>query len=551
MVFKLTACENNEAEVLEDCEIINTVETAAEYDLFLPYDNSIPLEDSGWAELRGIVVERDERQGVIKVETDTINYEFHGRTEEENINLARISEIAVSVLESEYGYSPSKNNSITFVGEEGIRVGEFDLDGVHQMVSADRIIINPDFVDSVGALFYSASGNLFPAWLSAGLELYWSDKLGVGRFEFDKDFDLVAWQRLFAGEPAFGDFYFIYTNDESRLPICFSFVKWLDDNNLLDEIVRAYLDDKQTEGDMLFADAWLELTGRDIRGDFYFENQLRYLYGHYLQTYGIWNCYRFSFLTEHGHYILDWLLPWYIVEFINNVDRMYVSAKQWLGFEDNPPIPTRLLFDSLAGATAVAEFINLPNGNWRAAKHEAFHHLLFARNIVAEFLWLNEGLPEAMDFIYAHVDTEVYAPALLNGLRRGKTPEEFAQELAALYHNLTGKEFVFTEPFDFKKYAHIKALEAVNYFIANDRYGNYAGNVGNMMIIQADDKPSDFPQGFLNAYITSASFVIYMLEIGSKEDFMRLYVDISAAEEVYGKNFNALYEQWLEFLAEL
>jgi len=45
--------------------------------------------------------------------------------------------------------------------------------------------------------------------------------------------------------------------------------------------------------------------------------------------------------------------------------------------------------------------------------------------------------------------------------------------------------------------------------------------------------------------------VIYMLEIGSREDFMRLYVDMSASEELYGKDFNALYEQWLEFLAQI
>ena len=42
-----------------------------------------------------------------------------------------------------------------------------------------------------------------------------------------------------------------------------------------------------------------------------------------------------------------------------------------------------------------------------------------------------------------------------------------------------------------------------------------------------------------------------MLNIGSNEDFMRLYADTSAAEELYGKDFNALYEQWLEFLSTI
>ena len=110
--------------------------------------------------------------------------------------------------------------------------------------------------------------------------------------------------------------------------------------------------------------------------------------------------------------------------------------------------------------------------------------------------------------------------------------------------------FAFTDTFDFVQYAHILALDAVNYFKANNRYGHHTFNEGQYGI-NSTHNPHDFPQGYLNTYITSASFVEYLLELGSKDDFMRLYVDTSAAEELYGKSFDALYEQWLEFLTQL
>jgi hypothetical protein len=375
--------------------------------------------------------------------------------------------------------------------------------------------------------FYSASRTLLPAWLAAGLELYWSDRLGFERFEFEKDFDLVAWQTLFAGGPAFGDFYFSYSGDEGLLRIMFSFVKWLSENYLLDGIVRAYLDDKQAEGDLLFADAWFELTGYDIRGDFFFENQLRYLYGHYLQIYNwdaevrIFERFNFSALTEHGNYFLDWPL-WNntsMEEFIESVDRQYAYAKQWFGFEDFPPIPTRIMFDRINGTYANIEYVFLPGNDNLGGIHEAVHHLLFNKNIHPDFIWLSEGLPMALMYIYASHDPEVYGTAWIGR---------------------------FDSTFDFKQFAHIRALHDVNYLIENDRYTDVrAFGVG------AEARPSALPQGLLKTYETTASFVLYMLEIGSREDFMRLYVDISVAEEVYGKDFNALYEQWLEFLAEL
>lgn len=485
-------------------------------------------------ELPGINIESDVKEGVTKAETATSSYEFYGRTEEENINLAIINEIAISVLRNAYDYSPPKGRLIHFIGEKGIYVSEYSLEVQQTVASNGRTVMNPDSIYSVGALFYGASRNLLPGWLAAGLELYWPDKFGIERFTFDREFDVSAWQAETTGLPVFGDVWFEWYDygDTDRLSIAFSFVKWLDENELLDEIVRTYLADEQTEGDLLFANAWQKFTGQDIRGDFRFENRFRHLYGKYLQTNGNWDCYIFSVLTEQGHYLLDRSLYYLTMEeYFNNIDKQYAYAKQWLGFEDdNTPIPTRIPFERGGSATAGAEYVSLPSGNSLAPVHEAFHHLLFSRNIFAEFQWFNESLPEAIGFIYGDENPG----------------SSYAQ---GTYYNLTGKND-YNSAFDFTQYTHIMALEAVNYFKQNDRYGSYVFYEGQYGI-SAQHNPSDFTQGYLNTTMTSASFVLYMLERGSREDFMKLYTDISAAEEVYGADFDSLYEQWLEFLTQI
>jgi len=535
MISFITGCTNNKP---PEVESIATHELASEADNPLESGSDI----SAWIELPSINIEPGVSEGVTKAETETSSYEFHGRAEEENIRLAHINEIAVLVLRHEYGYSPPKGRLIHFIEEEGIWIGELSLEVQQIVASNGRTVINPDSPRSVGALFYGSSRNLLPAWLSAGLELYWSDRFGFERIAFDKELDLNAWKLKAEDVPAFGDVWFEVSNAESRLSAVFSFVQWLDEKAMLNEIVRAYLADKQAEGDLLFADAWLQFTGQDIRGDFFFDSRLRYLYGTYLRTFNLdtqtydFDDFAFSALTDQAYYFFDCLF-WGdnifkdMEEFINAIDTQYAYAKQWLGFEDAAPIPTRIPFKRRAGATGGAEYVSLPGGgNWGVAVHEAFHHLLHFNNIHPEFKWLDEGLPEAIGFIYAYEDTEVYAPLH--------------------YYVVTGRNN-YDGTFDFIRHAHMMALQAVNYFEEHDRYGRRYTQRDGQLGIRAEDKPSDFPQGFLNTYRTSASFVLYMLEIGSKEDFMRLYVDTSVAEELYGKDFNSLYEQWLEFLKQL
>lgn len=532
MISFITGCTNNKPPEMES---IATYELAPEVDNPLEVSSDI----AAWIELPNINIEPGVSEGVTKAETETSSYEFYGRAEAENIILAHINEIASFVLKHEYDYSPPKGRLLHFIQEEGIWVGELSLE-VQQIVSSNgRTVINSDSVHSVGALFYGSSRNLIPAWLSAGLELYWSDRFGFERIAFDKEFDVKAWQLEKEAEnlPAFGDVWFELSDDKTKLSVAFSFVQWLDENELLKALVISYLDDKQAEGDLLFADAWLQFTGQDIHGDFFFNSQLRYLYGYYLQTFN-WDTqtydfddFAFSALTDQAYYFFDW---WFwgdnifkdMEEFINSIDTQYAYAKQWLGFDDAAPIQTRVLFSRGGGMSmAGVDYVAIVGNNPLVAVHEAIHHLLAVNNISEDFYWFWEGLPEGLQFIYSDEDPEFYGAKMLLAFADGNV-DAFIDDVASRYHRLTGKEYVYNGTFNFKQFIHIEALEKVL-------------ETGSNVYRE------------LYSYDTAASFAVFLLDLGSKEDFMRLYVDTSVAEELYGKDFNSLYEQWLEFLKQL
>ena len=55
----------------------------------------------------------------------------------------------------------------------------------------------------------------------------------------------------------------------------------------------------------------------------------------------------------------------------------------------------------------------------------------------------------------------------------------------------------------------------------------------------------------LMTYETAASFIYFLLEYkGTKEDFMRVFVDINLMEEIYGKSMDDMIAEWLLYLEQ-
>ena len=56
--------------------------------------------------------------------------------------------------------------------------------------------------------------------------------------------------------------------------------------------------------------------------------------------------------------------------------------------------------------------------------------------------------------------------------------------------------------------------------------------------------PRDRTDGFLFDYNTSASFSLFLLDLGSSEDYKRFYTDKDLSEEIYGMDFETLVHVW-------
>ena len=60
------------------------------------------------------------------------------------------------------------------------------------------------------------------------------------------------------------------------------------------------------------------------------------------------------------------------------------------------------------------------------------------------------------------------------------------------------------------------------------------------------DTPNKDDYGYLRSYETSASFAFFMLEKGSRDDYLEFLSDISLAEKIYGKDLNDLIDEWMD-----
>ena len=53
------------------------------------------------------------------------------------------------------------------------------------------------------------------------------------------------------------------------------------------------------------------------------------------------------------------------------------------------------------------------------------------------------------------------------------------------------------------------------------------------------------PYPILQSYDTAASFIMFLLDNGTREDFLRFYIDKDLFEEIYGFSVDEMIEQWL------
>jgi hypothetical protein len=551
-------------------------------------------------EFGDIRIQHDAADGLSRTATDTARFRFYGgRADEVNIRLVRLADMTAYVLREEYGTEPLRGRVVHFSAREPVTLYHQNtpLQAYNAMNPFGEIVIDPDSVCSAGLLFYGLSGYTLPAWLAAGLELYWADRFGLGRFNVDKDFDVTAWsaQTAAKNQPAFGDVWFAKTLlDETEpfnefadtftpLSISYAFVRWLDETDRLQTIAAAYFGDNQTEGDTLFADAWLIFTGQDIRGDKYFTHIFRYIYGrfepHYRDSFTFTldfthGHYRFSHKAEPKYYTLDDLSEFFAG--IDIIEAQYLFTKRWLGVEDFAPIRTLIpMRAGTSGWDTGERLIYLPNLNLHMGVYSSYFHIIYAPDMINHLragrhftdgytVWLEKATAGALTYLYAIENSDWFGRRLiadtfrLMGISDGNA-DSLAEDFAAFHLYVTGREYD-GDGFDFKLFAHLNVAWAFKYIIAENPYlyqhsvvmrnfDHYAHV--NRLGETSHPEEFNFFIRFLNSFYTEKSFALYLLDRGTEDDFKRFYANRYLAEEIYGKGYRELFGDWNTFIDNL
>lgn len=494
-----------------------------------------------------------------------------GYTEEECAKWARNAELLTTVAFERYGIKRPGTTMIYFYDE---RNGVFNT-------TANHVYINTGDAGIIGALFQHLSGQRLPAWLCTGLELYWLDRLGAellpGGFDIDKDADAEGWLAAVrdAGLPEFGDRWFLpgYIPEpaadlKALAPqIAYAFVKYLSDSGLLDDVVGMYMAKPwPSHGDIMESEGWLGFFGKD-------DNNAGYERTYYA-TYGTSVGYtiRPAFISpaRYGVYYFDITGVEERLDY-ERLERLVDAAEDgvafavgWFDIEFDFDAPITVFMrpqnDVFAGKVDEHGRISLSgyfeyseNSITGTAAHEAAHVLLDIEGIHSNFPipqaavsqagYLEEGLCQYIMYLYTE-----YNGMFENAPSKGDfTGFEAAYDFFnGVYEPLAGKPLV-ESPVDLTAYAHVMAIiehaeilatYGPDYFTAmKENYGNAAGMKTEYSNVH-----------YIYSYWSGASFVAYLMNLGTKDEFFAFYQDVGQAKALYGKDLTGLIDCWAELL---
>ena len=405
-------------------------------------------------------------------------------------------------------------------------------------VQTSTITFNRYDAYALGAFFCYASFETLPAWLAAGLELYWLEHEGHnGPWP---EADIAA---LTAKLPPVCDGWFIPGflpdgPDGDALYVLRAFIMYLEDQGQLKSLVALYRDtEAQAEADALYREAWRVFSGREAD-----ETGYRYLYGK-----GI------VITTARGRYTFKEAV--WPLELMNDrvafMDSCIAYAFDWFEIEQPTPVPVTLEPDNAAlygvgGVTGVTLHGALEAVPF-AMTHEVSHYIACNHGLMDGFaVYIREGLPEAVAYHHAMADADFRAHFLRGGANMGYL-DIWRPESQAVITGLSGITIHSDgeiEPMSLSKLQALWSIADMTYF------GTFpplpqGGLLGGTTTRVANTwGPLDRPEGVLYTYYTAADFTLFLLERGSKADYLAFYQDKSLAEALYGLDFEGLIALW-------
>lgn len=481
------------------------------------------------------VCEPDEVKGfneeyqITKLTIGDVLYRFEGRSNEENLKLSEGMDALLRVAMEEYGFNRMPQ-SIIFSQDE------------YASLDSTSISINPENPYSLGAVFFFVSGERLPAWLAAGLELYWSERKGFERFNSVFDVEGALSRKV----ETIGDEWFIEGflgagMNKDSISILYGFTAHLSQVGALSKLQTLLEDGALNAGTENFRiSEWSNFSGNEAD----FSRMYHYRYGNGVLV-----------RTLRGEYnFLE--APWtmnLIESRVNFLDNSTAFAFEWFAIEQEtiPRIILEPWLETGIGGrygrgriTLYGVFSYQPT----ASTHEIVHYIQQNYSVGTGFsIYMYDGLAEAIRVRQAMEEEEFATYWHLDFLRGFPCLAKWdyeEQPYLRLVVELSQRlwEANCCEDMDATKWTNLFALRSIQRMYETEAYprfmeGGFRGSpIG---------RPQDSIDGFLFTYPTATSFVLFLLEIGTREELLQFYGSSRLAEDIYGMDLEALIYVWL------
>lgn len=588
--LSLSGCRNgDDSGFSPDIEIIDSPKQT-------PISTEQPLQKPAF-ELGSLVYDEpsslDSRDGYdTLVRTDNASYLYASETDLDILESIREIEIIIAAAQ-EIDIHPSAEICFYFTQEDQPIKTEFS-----PWQGKWKANIYAEDLSNQGIVIYLLTGGNLPAWLCAGLELYYLEEYDLVDSSiagFSRN-DASLWQEHADGKglPLFGDEWFVPGLIEDELSgsiqaIANAFVSYISETGQLQKLVMLYMNEATIRAaETMKKELWrafVENNNEIPDTDGFFMVQYHYEQSkisepnHQQLQAALINPHRFSILSEHSRIYFDSeeLTLEDAELYVYEAEQSIIYVKEWFNYESGNRFAVILqssVLDAFPGGLYIGNNtiiirndVETPQkGFGTTLAHEATH-------AVEDILGLKSNLPDApFRFNRWHVATNHFQEGIATMLQylylMDSLDHEHAAGFATLFiqalNELYGQDgmivydrFAHTvenEPvtIDAATFLDISALLTLRDFdfnfeelIATESKDAVLKKFLHTLVIYDDQ----FQEG--THYTLFPSFVMYLYEqSNSKDDFIRAYADINLMEEVYGKDILGMLYEWYERFAD-
>jgi len=428
-----------------------------------------------------------------------------------------------------------------FLDEDRFMQIIFTEDEEHYSISTaitHNLIINPYDPTTNGWFVYSMALGYIPMWLSAGMET-------VAR-GLDFSYPLSALCEMY-----FAPFSWGTTQHRQAISTTYQFVSHLIENGYLVELLELYISSNTDDANLLAAEKFYLFSGYLL--DVFFGLEFSGTSFHVTANTDM-AFYTFEFPAFYHQIQWPDTDVWYVSRRVLDIDYMdkarllrsvaimddsIMFTKHWfaefIDFEFTPII-TSVPMEIIMGAGAWAGRMMVPiSGISQLTVHEATHVISSA--LGDTFLPFEEGLAMVLQSKHSFFDRDRF------GVEYQTWAARVEAIISAMYNAGVFESYAVAEAVRDFLIADFEQGVIFEHFLA------YIGLNTPEMSVFPPFRPWPGTPPEIHSYITSSSFVRYLIDTYGAEKYMEVFFNTDRFQRVYGVSLEAMLDEWMEFLS--